>query len=93
MNVALVPALSQLAESAHSRQYGATFGLAACSKKISGGLLGMWLAAWVVEHYGFTASLGCFGGFLAMASMLPAMFSRHVRLRFKEDDTVLCALY
>lgn len=91
MNVALVPALSQLAESAHSRKYGATFGLTAFSKKISGGLLGMWLAAWMVEHYGFTASLGWFGSFLALASIMPAIFSRHVRLRFEEDDTVLCA--
>ena len=80
-----------MAEDRHGRKYGAAFGLAAFFKKISGGLLGMLLAAWWVEHYGFTASLGTFGASLALSSAVPAVFSRHLRLRFKDDAAVFFA--
>jgi hypothetical protein len=42
-----------------------------------------------VEHYGFTAALGWFGACLAAAAAVPPVFSRHVRLRFKEDTDAL----
>ena len=80
-----------LAEDRNGRKYGAAFGLAAFFKKFSGALLGMFLAAWWVEHCGFTASLGTFGVSLALSSAVPAVFSRHLRLRFKDDAAALYA--
>jgi hypothetical protein len=45
----------------------------------------MLAAALGVEHYGFTAALACFGACLLLAAAAPAVFSRHLRLRFEED--------